>query len=343
MNKAARWWLGALWGGLVVWSGCPKPPPHPAVPPSGQEASNVSPQETLSSPRSESEEKVLVMVPKGVHPYYEPCFEGFRDAAKKYGVKVEYRAAKAFEVPQQVEVIENLIARRVDGIALSALDDQPLVSVIDEAMNAGIKVITFDAPAPSSRALTYIGTMNEEAGWVGAQELVKYLGSAGEVAVLQGGLAAPNLNDRYKGFERYLKEKAPGVRIVAREDVQGKMDITVNKTEALLEAHPNLKAIFCVSAEGAPGAASVLKEQGKSGKILLAGFDDLPDTLVAIRDGTVQFCIAQHTYKMGWLAVEKLLDALAGKPLPKQIDTGVLIVDRDNVDTYMEEMKKEFQ
>lgn len=287
--------------------------------------------------------KTLVMVPKGVHPYYEPCYEGFRDAAAKYGATPDYQAAKLFEVPQQVQVIENVIARGVDGMAISALDDKGLCRVIDEATRAGIKVITFDAPAPSSKALCYIGTANENAGYAGAKELVKYLGTSGEVAVLQGGLAAPNLNQRFQGFQRYLKEKAPGVRVVAREDVAGRNDLVVNKTEALLAAYPNLKAIFCVSAEGVPGAASVLKKSGKAGKILLAGFDDLPDTLTAIRTGVAQFCIAQRTYKMGWLAVEKLLDAIEGKPLPKQIDTGVLIVDRNNVDTYMQQMKQEIQ
>jgi ribose transport system substrate-binding protein len=286
--------------------------------------------------------KVFVMIPKGVHPYYEPCYEGFKDAAAKYGVKAEYKAAKAFEVPQQVEVIENVIARKVDGIAISALDDQGLVPVIEEATKAGIKVITFDAPAPSSKALTYIGTMNEAAGYSGAEELIKLMNSEGEVAVLQGGLGAPNLNDRFKGFERCLKEKAPNIRIVAREDEQGKIDLTVNKTEALLQAHPNLKAIFGVSAEVCPGAAAALKQQGKAGKVILAGFDDLPDTLAGIRSDVVNFCIAQRTYKMGWLSVEKLLEAADGKPLPKEIDTGVLIITKANVDTYMQEMKKEF-
>lgn len=285
--------------------------------------------------------KVFVMVPKGVHPYYEPCYEGFKDAAAKYGIEAEYKAAKAFEVPQQVDVIENVIARHVAGIAISALDDQGLVPVIDEATRAGIKVITFDAPAPSSKALCYIGTMNEAAGYSGAAELIKLMDSEGEVAILQGGLGAPNLNDRFKGFERCVKEKAPNIRIVAREDVMGKIDMTVNKTEALLQAHPSLKAIFGVSAEVCPGASAVLRQQGKAGKVLLAGFDDLPDTLAAIRSGAVSFCIAQRTYKMGWLAVEKLLDASQGKPLPKDIDTGVLIVTKGNVDTYMEEMKKE--
>lgn len=295
-----------------------------------------------ATPGKATGERTFVMVPKGVHPYYEPCYEGFKDAAAKLGVKADYKAANVFEVPQQVQIIENLIARKVDGIAISALDDQGLVSVIKEATNAGIKVITFDAPAPSSVALCYIGTMNEAAGCAGAEEMIKLMGGEGAVAVLQGGLGAPNLNDRFKGFEKTLKEKAPNIKIVAREDTQGRMDLTVNKTEALLQAHPNLKAIFGVSAEGAPGASSVLKERGKGGKVILAGFDDLPDTLAAVRSGIVAFCIAQRTYKMGWLSVEKLLDAVNGKPLPKEIDTGVLIITKANADTYMQDMKKEF-
>jgi ribose transport system substrate-binding protein len=298
--------------------------------------------ESTTSGQAKGKEKVFVMIPKGVHPYYEPCYEGFKDAGAKYGVKTEYLAAKAFEVPQEVEIIENVIARHVDGIAISALDDQGLVPAIDEATKAGIKVITFDAPAPSSKALTYIGTMNEAAGYSGAEELIKIMNGEGEVAVLQGGLGAPNLNDRFKGFERCIKEKAPNIKIVAREDEQGKIDMTVNKTEALLQAHLNLKAIFGMSAEVCPGAAAALKQQGKAGKVILAGFDDLPDTLAAIRSDVVNFCIAQRTYKMGWLSVEKLLDATDNKPLPKEIDTGVLIITKANVDNYMQEMKKEF-
>jgi len=109
--------------------------------------------------------KTFVMVPKGVHPYYEPCYEGFKAAAKKYDVNVDKVDPQKFELPLQVKAIEELIAQRVDGIAISALDDAGLVPVIAEATRAGIKVITFDAPAPSSQALTYIGTDNKTAGY----------------------------------------------------------------------------------------------------------------------------------------------------------------------------------
>ena len=117
-------------------------------------------------------------------------------------------------------------------------------------------------------------------------------------------------------------------------DEGGDFSESVNKTETLLAEHPELTAIFSVSAEGAPAAAAVVKGRGKSGKILVAGFDDLGDTLQGIRDGSIVFCVVQNTYRMGWLSVERLLDAVAGRPVPRVIDTGVVFVDRRNIDTY---------
>lgn len=285
-------------------------------------------------------QKVLVMVPKGVNPYYEPCFEGFRDAAAKYGAKAEYMAPLAFELSQQVKTIENLIARGVDGIAISAVDNEGLVAVVDEALKAGIKVITFDAPAPATRALTYIGTANEESGYVAGKAMAEAMGKKGKLAVLQGGLAATNLNERFKGFQRAIRETAPEIEIVTRENTEGDNSMTVNKTESILQAYPDLKGIFGISAECCPGAGAVLKERGKAGRIVLAGFDDLKKTLEFIREGVVTFCVTQMTYKMGWLSVEKLLEAIQGKPLPPVIDTGVILVTRDNIDTYPQEMRK---
>ncbi len=200
----------------------------------------------------------FVMVPKGVHQYYEPCWQGFQDAAKKYGVDVEYRTPKDFQLPQQVTVLEDLVSLKVDGIAISAVGDAGLVNVVKAGTDAGIKIVTFDAPAPSTAALCYIGTLNEAAGYAAGLEFIKELGGEGEIAVLQGGLGAPNLNDRFDGLARALKEKAPGMKIVAREDTQGKVELSTTKTENLLQAHPNLKGIFGVSAECVPGAANVL-------------------------------------------------------------------------------------
>ena len=276
----------------------------------------------------------FVMVPKGIHPYFEPVYRGFEEAAARYGVIAEVNAPPRFDVALQVKVIEDLIARGVSGIAISANDDQGLVAVIHEAVQAGIKVITFDAPAPSSEALTYIGTDNEAAGYAAGKRMAKAMGGRGSVAILQGGLDATNLNLRTQGFRRALAETSPRITVVSVVDEGGDFAESVNKTESLLAEHPALSAIFSVSAEGAPAASAVVKRQGRAGRVLVAGFDDLGDTLQGIRDGSVVFCVVQNTYKMGWLSVERLRDAVALRPLPRVIDTGTVFVDRANIDTY---------
>src|SRR4030067_876856 len=118
---------------------------------------------------------LFVMVPKGGHPYYEPVYRGFHAAAGHYGVRSEVDAPPRFDVTLQVKVIEDLVARRVDGRS---------------------KVITFDAPAPSSEALTYIGTDNQSAGYEAGRRMAQAMGGRGKIAVLQGGLSAAHLNLR---------------------------------------------------------------------------------------------------------------------------------------------------
>jgi ribose transport system substrate-binding protein len=287
-----------------------------------------------AAPPSPARPLTFVMVPKGVHPYFEPVYRGFEEAAKKYGIQSEIDAPPRFDVALQVKVIEDLIARGVSGIAISTNDDKGLVAVIHEAAQAGIKVITVDAPAPSSEALTYIGTDNESAGYEAGKRMASAMGGKGSIAVLQGGMAATNLNLRTQGFTRALAEHAPGISVVAVVDEGGDFSMSVNKTEGILTEYPKLNAIFSVSAEGAPAAAAVLKRQGRAGKVLVAGFDDLGDTLQGIREGSIVFCVVQNTFRMGWLSVERLMDAVNGRIVPRVIDTGAVFVDRRNIDSY---------
>ena len=288
-------------------------------------------------------QKTFVMITMGPHPYYEPCYEGFQAAGAKYGVKVERIIPEKYKLPLQVKAIEEAIAQHVDGITLSAVDNAGLVSVVADATKAGIKVITFDAPAPSTAALTYIGTDNQAAGFAAGKEMAELMKGAGKLVVLQAGLAATNLNRRTEGFKDAMAKYGPNIKIAEVVDTEGgDATVATKKVEAVLQNYPDLTGIFAVSGEGAPAAASVMKQQNKVGKIVVAGFDDLKDTVEGIKDGSVAFCLVQKTFKMGWLSVEALLDATKGKTLPKITDTGVLIVNKDNVGTYMSEMKKEF-
>ncbi|MFP4012431.1 MAG: sugar ABC transporter substrate-binding protein, partial [Spirochaetaceae bacterium] len=116
----------------------------------------------------------------------------------------------------------------------------------------------------------------------------------------------------------------------------------IDVTESLLETYPDLDGVFSVSADGAPAAAVVVEEQGVEDEIVVGGFDDLSDTLEAIENGTVDFAVVQRVYAMGWLSVERLLDLMEGEEIDSQYDTGVVIVTRDNYDTYSDEIMEEF-
>lgn len=283
----------------------------------------------------------FVMVPKGVHPYYQPCFEGFKAAAEQYGVTADIVEPAKFELPLQVQIIRNLIARKVDGIAVSALGDAGLAPVIAEATRAGIKVITFDSGAPSTQALTYIGTNNRRAGYQAGRRMAAVMKGTGKLVVLQGGMSAANLNQRTLGFKRALAKFGPGIKLLKVVDVEGDATVAARRTEELLRDIPDLDAIFSVSAEGAPAAASVIKQSPKAGKIVVAGFDDLDATLEGIRQGSISFCLVQKTFKMGWMSVEALMDATKGQPLPKETDTRVMVVNGANVEHYQDDLRRE--
>jgi ribose transport system substrate-binding protein len=231
--------------------------------------------------------------------------------------------------------------RRVDGIAVSAIDDALVAPAIAAATQAGIPVITFDSPAPSSRALTYIGTDNHAAGLEAGKRLGAAMKGAGTVLVLQGGMAAANLNQRAAGLREGLARAAPGVKVLAVVDISGDAAAAGGRVETALRQHPEATAVFSVSSAGTPAAVATLQKQGHTGKVLVAGFDDLPATLDGIRNGSVAFCVVQKTFKMGWLSVRALLMASAGKRLPRSVDTGVVFVTGANVATYVDEMRSE--
>jgi len=190
--------------------------------------------------------------------------------------------------------------------------------------------------------MCYIGTNNYKAGYEAGKKMAVLMNNSGEVAILQGGLDSPNLNMRVKGFKEALLDTSDNIKLVAIEETHSDYALAVAKTEELLVTYPNLKAIFGVSAYEAPAAALVIKDKNRK-DIVIGGFDDLKDTLKAIREGYIRFSIIQSTYKMGWLSVEMLFDLVSGKKIPSNIDTGITIVDRSNVDTYFDEIKKEFK
>lgn len=278
----------------------------------------------------------VALVPKLVHPFFEDCRIGGDAKAKELGVKFEWVAPPSGDPAIQVRMIEDLVAKKVDAIAISPNEPKSVEPVIADAIAKGIKVITFDADSPDSKRIMYIGTDNKQAGVLMGETMAKLVGGKGEVAIITGGLGALNLNQRIEGVKEALK-KYPDIKLVDTQGTDDDLAKGLSVAEAMIRSRPNLVGIFGVSATGGPSAAKALAQSefaSRKGKLMVVSFDDLQETIKGIEDGYIQATMVQKPVQMGSLSVQWLKDLVEGKAQPKTIDTGVTVVTKENLKTY---------
>lgn len=281
-----------------------------------------------------------VIVPKALtNPYWFQVEDGMKAAGEKLGVKVEMLGpAQAADVTAQVQIVESLIAKKIDGIAISPNDPDGMTSVIDRAVQVGIPVITFDSDAPKSKRLCYVGTDNYTAGRIAAQQMIRFLGKTGSYAIMTGGLGALNLNERIRGFRDELSAQGTTLREVNLLSCDETTDRAMDLIEDLTRATPDLKAWFitgCWATVSPKGA--FLNALGQRTDVVVIAFDTVKEELLLVQDGLVQALIAQRPFDMGYRCVEMLHDLYTTKNKPEHTvyDTGVDIVTRENVERFL--------
>lgn len=291
-----------------------------------------------AAPEAPAEEKITIaLVPKVAVSFFDDCRDGGAAACEELGVDFEWVVPEDTQGSTQVAVMEQLIAKGVDGIAISVNEPQSVEAVIAEAIKAGTKVICFDSDSPDSERAIYIGTNNYNTGYDMGKFMAEQIGGAGQVAIITGQLGASNLNERIDGIEAALADY-PDIEIV---DIQGTDDDiakAVDVAENYFRTYPDLKGIFGVSQAGGPGSAKVLATQefaDKVGKVTVIAFDDLEDVINGIKEGYITATMVQRPITMGKLAAETLYDMIKNGANPTEdIDTGCTIVTIDNIDSY---------
>lgn len=280
---------------------------------------------------------VIAVVPKVAVPFFDDCNNGAAAAAAASGVQYQWVVPQNTQGSTQVKILEDLMSKKVDGIAISVNEPRSVEAVIKKAMASGIKVVTFDSDSARSGRSMYIGTSNGAAGETMGEAMAKAIGGKGEVAIVTGQLGAVNLNERIAGIKQALA-KHPDIKIVATEGTEDDLAKAVSVNEALLRGHPNLKGIFGVSQVGGPSITKVMatREFGsKKGVVKVFAFDDLPDTVKGVKEGFIQGIMVQRPVTMGKLAVDHLLAQIQGKETSSaDIDTGVTVVDASNITGY---------
>lgn len=294
---------------------------------------------------------VIAIVPKSLdNPVFVDAKETAELTARKLNVTLEWVAPFKVDPDLQVKIVEGLIRKKVDGIAISVSDPAKLNKVIAKAIAAGIKVATMDADSPHSGRLFYCGTDNYRAGYACGEAMVRIVtgkGLAGKplkTAILTGGLVAHNLNERIRGFKaataKYLKLKYQATLACDDDTTTG-----AKMVESYIKLHPETEVFYFAGGWpffGPPESMPLYSKWCDRGGIAVS-MDTFYPVLKAAKRGFAQALVGQDFKKMGELTVSYLVCAVRGLPIPsKYIDTGLELADPTNYD-YLLKTKKPWE
>lgn len=282
-------------------------------------------------------------------PYWQTAAAGFEKAAAQYKVKAKMEGPDGHDPQAELAALEKAIAAKPSGILISVADVAVLQSGIDAAIDAGIPVITMDSDASGSRRLYFIGTNNLEAGRLGGQRVIQKLGGKGNVVFFTFAGQA-NTEERLKGFKEVFATR-PDIHIVDVVDTKGdprKAFDWVLEAMALKGAN-KVDAFVSLESSSTKAVADALKRANVTDRLIIA-WDVNPVTLNEIKAGVVDSTVAQKPFTMGYFGL-KALDEVFHAP-PKQlakdystnsfapypvfVDTGTSLVDKNNVDLYLD-------
>lgn len=285
--------------------------------------------------RPEGGKKIIAVIPKGVsHFFWKSVESGALAAGKEFDVEIRWKGpAQETDYTGQINILEDAINSRVDGIVLAPSHGESLVPMVIRAQAAGIPVVIFDSGIATDQYLSYIATDNRQGGVVGAERLAEKIGGKGKVAILGVKKGSVSTDQREQGFEETIKTKFPGIEIV--QFLYGEADRakSLDRATDILTAHPDLAGIFASNESSSVGAVQAIKPRGLAGKVILVGFDSSPNLIEDLNAGALDSLVLQNPYRMGYEGVRTIVEKLNGKDVPRLVDTGVKLLTKDNINT----------
>src|SRR5436305_9578178 len=281
----------------------------------------------------------FAVVPKAMNnPFFDVARDGCMKRAKELGnVECIYQGPVEHEPATQAQIIQDFITQKVDGLAISVADVASMTKSIEAATAAGIPVITFDADAPGSKRIAYIGTNNKDFGVALGKQLPQLRPQGGKYAMVSGGPGAKNLAERVDGVREALKGskwvEVSGSPTFCNDD----STLAIQQMADLRTATPDLAAIVPVGGwpmfapEGYKAFVNKNKKDIDAGKFTLVVADTLKMQLELLRDGYSNALTGQRPFEMGEKSMDTLLAIKKGQKVPETIYTGLDLVTKDNV------------
>ena len=264
--------------------------------------------------------------------FWQIANAGCQQAGREENVDVEFHVPGQSTAAQQKQIIETLLAKGCDGIAICPLSPESLTKLLDQASDYML-VICQGADAPDSKRICYIGTDNVAAGRMAGEKLKEALPQGGQVAIFTATLDLSNQRERRQGVIDALKDS--NCEIVGTFSDQADRNRAQSNVRTVLSKYPDLKGIVGVAGYNAPSAAKVLQDYPDN-QITLVGFDEDVETIEAIRRGEIYCSIAQQPYVFGYESMKMLARIYRGEevniPDNKLIYIPVIVVDKNNAE-----------
>jgi ribose transport system substrate-binding protein len=310
-----------------------------AAPPGG-------PAPTTGAPAS-GDQVTIQIITNGVSPFWDPMAVGMDRAAAKFGCQASWAGPQTAQIPDQKRMVEDAISRKVDGLAVSAIDAAAITPTIDQAVDAGILTITFDSDAPKSKRLVYIGTNNYKAGQAAGEEAKKLFPDGGKIIAFVGNRSAENARDRENGFKDALKGTKIEV-VDVREDNKDPSRARKNVEDAI-QARKDVNGFLGLYSYNGPAIVDAVTAANAQDRYKVIAFDMEPKTQQALQAGKIAFTVVQKPYDFGYRSVEFLYKAKTMGPdkareelkVPADgiIDTGVELISPQNYPDFKKRME----
>lgn len=244
-----------------------------------------------------------------------PFFVALKDGAAAKATQLGYDLVvldSQNDPAKELASTEDVLNQHIKVLLINPTDSDAVKSAVRAANRANVPVITLDRAANGGKIASHVASDNVAGGKMAAQTVAKALGGKGTVIELEGVPGTSAARDRGKGFDDAIK--GLGVTVLAKQPADFDRTKGLNVTENLLQAHPNVDAIFAQNDEMALGAVKAVA--GQSRKIVVVGFDGTPDGMAAVKSGSLYATVAQQAARIGSIGIELADKVAKGQSVP---------------------------
>ena len=275
----------------------------------------------------------IAVIPKGTTSiYWLSVKSGAEAAAKEFNCKIQWNGPeRETDRERQIQIIEDFIVQKVDGVVLAPNDKDALVPSVDKLASVKIPCAIVDSGVNTSNYVTFAATDNYQGGVLAARRMGEILGGKGNVLVLKYVPGSASTTERENGFIDTIGKEFPGIKIVDSKYGQDTVETALQAAEDLLTRNKDVQGFYACNAPTAVGAMQALQSQ-KRPEIKLVGFDAEKALIDGLKAGQIDALIVQNPYKMGYEGVKAVVMSIQGKPVEKKIDTGVAVVTKGDLD-----------